>query len=264
MPEVTPRQLTVFAQQVTAWREKRNWSKAQLASRLGFDASYVSHVENGTKPPTRAFAERCDSEDAFGLPGTFVALHKGVELGAQDSAIVAEVEAEAVRLTIYELRAVPGLLQTPAYMAAQLATSLAPDAAEHEVKVRTERQQVLGQLASAWFLLDEAALRRGHGGKEVMRDQLAHLEVVAARPNITLQVLPFGAESQPGGDAPITIVEYADKPTVWLTEGGVSGILSGEHGEVAQAAHVVNLIRAASLSPRDSINFIRTIKETYE
>jgi hypothetical protein len=97
-----------------------------------------------------------------------------------------------------------------------------------------------------------------------MRDQLARLEEVAALPNVTLQVLPFGAESQPGGDAPITIVEYADKPTVWLTEGGVAGILSEERTEVAQAAHVVNLVRAASLSPRDSTTFLRKIRETYE
>lgn len=262
MPEVSPGESSAFARQVTAHREKRGWSKAQLASRMGFDASYISHVENGGKPPTMAFTSRCD--DVFGLPGTFAELYKAAELGFSGSAVVAEIERDAVRLTVYELRAVPGLLQTQAYMAAQLATGLPPDAAEREAKVRTERQQVLGSLLSAWFLLDEAALRRGHGGKEVMRDQLAHLEHIATLPNVTLQVLPFSADSQPGGDAPITIVEYRDKPAIWLTEAGGSGILSEEQAQVAQAAHVVNLIRAVSLSPRDSPGFIRTIKETYE
>jgi transcriptional regulator with XRE-family HTH domain len=72
VPEVTNSALATFAGQVTAHREQRKWSKAQLATRMGFDASYIAHVENMTKPPTLAFAGKCD--EAFGLPGTFAAL----------------------------------------------------------------------------------------------------------------------------------------------------------------------------------------------
>ena len=51
MPEVVNSALATFAGQVTAHREQRKWSKAQLATRMGFDASYIAHVENMTKPP---------------------------------------------------------------------------------------------------------------------------------------------------------------------------------------------------------------------
>ena len=46
MPEVMNSALATFAGQVTAHREQRKWSKAQLATRMGFDASYIAHVEN--------------------------------------------------------------------------------------------------------------------------------------------------------------------------------------------------------------------------
>ncbi|MEB3372182.1 Scr1 family TA system antitoxin-like transcriptional regulator [Saccharopolyspora mangrovi] len=39
--------------------------------------------------------------------------------------------------------------------------------------------------------MGEAALHRQVGGRGVLRDQLQHLRTMAARPNITVQVLPF-------------------------------------------------------------------------
>ena len=95
MTEVSPPQPSAFARQVTAHREKRNWSKSQLATRLGFDSSYVSHIEIGSRPPTMAFAERCDSSDAFDLPGTFAELCLASGFGQPTSAVVADVERDA-------------------------------------------------------------------------------------------------------------------------------------------------------------------------
>jgi Domain of unknown function (DUF5753) len=43
---------------------------------------------------------------------------------------------------------------------------------------------------AAWFLVDEAALRRCVGSAEVMAAQLAHLAGVARLPNLTIQVVP--------------------------------------------------------------------------
>jgi transcriptional regulator with XRE-family HTH domain len=261
VPEVSPPQPSAFARQVTAHREKRNWSKAQLATRLGFDGSYVSHIEIGSKPPTMAFAEKCDSPEVFDLPGTFAELCLASGLGEPDTAAVVDVERDAAGVTVWDMRHITGLLQTEDYARAQLSTSLAPDRTEHEVKARMARQQILGGLLYCWFIIDEAALHRGHGGQEVMRGQLAHLEEVAALPNITVQVLPFSDDSRPGGDAPITIVEYRDKPTVWLTEGRASGRISDNHAEVIEATLVLNQLRATALSPRESVEFIRKARE---
>lgn len=261
MPEVSPPQPSAFARQVTAHREKRNWSKAQLATRLGFDGSYVSHIELGSKPPTMAFAEKCDSPGVFDLPGTFAELCLASGFGQPTSAVVADVERDAAGMTAWDMLRVTGLLQTEDYARAQLSTGLPPDRVEHELKVRMERQQILGGLVYGWFIMDEAVLHRGRGGPEVMRGQLAHLEEVAALPNITIQVLPFSDDSHPGGDVPITVVEYRDKPAVWLTDGRDSGKISADFVEVMQATLVLNQLRATALSPRESVEFIRKARE---
>jgi transcriptional regulator with XRE-family HTH domain len=91
--ETSRPQPSTFVRQLTAHRERRNWSQSQLATRLGFDSSYVSHIENGSKPPTMAFAERCDSPDAFDLPGTFADLCLANGLGRLDSAALSPRES---------------------------------------------------------------------------------------------------------------------------------------------------------------------------
>jgi hypothetical protein len=41
-------------------------------------------------------------------------------------------------------------------------------------------------------------LYRPYGGAEVMRDQLLHLEDLAKKRHVTLQVMPFGTVTHPG------------------------------------------------------------------
>lgn len=260
MPAVMPPALEYFAGQLTAHREQRGWSKAQLASRMGFDASYISHVENVTKVPTRAFAEKADA--AFGLPGTFVTLHKVLELGEQDSETVADIEHDALAIMGWEQRVITALLQTPDYARAHLSTTLQPDRVERELTVRLKRQKILGTLVAGWFVLDESVLRRVYGGPDVMRAQLAHLEVVGARPNIGLQVMPYSSTRHPGSYGPIRIVDYADEPAVLLTEGRGSGRLSSDRNVVLSARHDLDEIKTAALSVGESVEYIRHIRET--
>ncbi|HZD99122.1 MAG TPA: helix-turn-helix transcriptional regulator [Micromonosporaceae bacterium] len=49
-----------FAQQLTRWRTQRGLSKRALASEMGFDPSYVSHIEGGRHRPTEDFARRAE------------------------------------------------------------------------------------------------------------------------------------------------------------------------------------------------------------
>ncbi|MFI9206121.1 peptide deformylase [Streptomyces sp. NPDC053048] len=49
-----------FSAETAYWREVRGLSKRALASAMGFDPSYVSHVESGRHKPTEDFARRAD------------------------------------------------------------------------------------------------------------------------------------------------------------------------------------------------------------
>lgn len=65
---------------------------------------------------------------------------------------------------------------------------------------RMERQRVLDREhpPELWVILDEAVLRRPVGGPDVMREQLARLVESGQRPNIAIQVVPFGPGAHEG------------------------------------------------------------------
>jgi transcriptional regulator with XRE-family HTH domain len=113
------------------------------------------------------------------------------------------LETGASRARSMENSVVPGLLQTPAYARA-LTADVMPQLSRREVDalvdVRIARQAVLRQEhpLELWAVLDEAVLRRGVGGREVMADQLLRLEQSAALPHVRLQVLPFTAGGHMG------------------------------------------------------------------
>lgn len=54
------RSAEAFATELARWRVERGMSKKQLAGLMGFDPSYVSHVEGRRHRPTEDFARRAD------------------------------------------------------------------------------------------------------------------------------------------------------------------------------------------------------------
>jgi hypothetical protein len=159
---------------------------------------------------------------------------------------------------------IPALLQIPDYMRAHMSTAVPADRLERELVIRRSRQKILRTLVSGWFILDESALRRAYGGLAVMAAQLAHLEEMAAWPNVVVQVMPYTSTKHPGGDGPLTVIEYRDKPAIWVTEGTRSGRMSDDRAEVARSVHDLNLIRTAALPQDESVDFIRNIRETHD
>ncbi|WP_421917357.1 DUF5753 domain-containing protein [Nonomuraea polychroma] len=74
---------------------------------------------------------------------------------------------------------------------------------EGAVETRLRRQSVFQREDPPmyWALLDECALLRPVGGREVMREQLEHLLKLTERPNISIQVVPLevGCHSRSAG-----------------------------------------------------------------
>ncbi|MEV7015690.1 helix-turn-helix transcriptional regulator [Streptomyces sp. NPDC093991] len=134
------------------------------------------------------------------------------------------LEDEVVREDHYACMYVPGLLQTRAYAeAVHRASEVQCEEREvqHMVDIRMKRQELLERQdpPHLWAVIDEAALRRRVGGREVMREQLKHLLSMAERSRITVQVLPFdrgahaaavGSFAVLRGQAPELDVVYVD------------------------------------------------------
>ncbi|MDQ3579744.1 MAG: helix-turn-helix domain-containing protein, partial [Actinomycetota bacterium] len=94
---------------------------------------------------------------------------------------------------------IPGLLQTDSYTRSMFAAQgTDPDdkVVQDAVRVRAERRAQLSEKqARIYWVLSEAALRRQIGGPLVMAEQLRYLAEVAQTASITLQVIPFDAQS---------------------------------------------------------------------
>jgi len=121
------------------------------------------------------------------------------------------MEEAATSIRIYEPQFIPGLLQTPRYTAAVLTMCDIPiSEAERHVILRKERQRRFTDgRVKLWAIIEETALRRPIGSKEILLDQLQYLLSLTDRANLTLQIIPFGrgGHAVPSG---FTILRFGD------------------------------------------------------
>jgi transcriptional regulator with XRE-family HTH domain len=176
------------------------------------------------------------------------------------------LEEAAALIRVYEVQFVPGLLQTEEYARAvvvQGSPNLVPEEVESRVAVRMGRQKLFGREnpPRLWAIVDEAALRRPMGGREVLAGQIKRLIDVVGEPNITLQVMPFkyGGHAAEGGAFTIMRFPEADLPDMVYME-----YLTGAHyvdkpEDVEVYAAVMERLSVAGTSPertRDILNEI--------
>jgi transcriptional regulator with XRE-family HTH domain len=179
------------------------------------------------------------------------------------------LEQSATVIRSYEPQVIPALLQTPDY--ARAAVRLEPHTAhdvtaediERRVELRMARQEVLRRdvgAATLWTIVDEAALRRPMGGRDVMHGQLARLVEEAERPNVNFQVMSFAAGGHPALGGPITVLRFAENhlpDTVYLEH--LSGASYPEKHEAVTFQHIMNSLAVQADHPADSIAFVKRL-----
>jgi hypothetical protein len=175
------------------------------------------------------------------------------------------LEEAATTLRTYEIHFVPGLLQTPEYARAVLNSTVPPLTGrdlDRAVTLRLTRQHVFEREdpLTVWAVVDESALRRRIGDAGTHRAQLEHLVEIAERPGIAVQVLPTETGLHVGG-GPFSILRFEDPelPDVVYVESlvGASYVDKSEH--VERYAEVMNRLSVKSLTPDESVAFIRKL-----
>ena len=176
------------------------------------------------------------------------------------------LEAAASLIRTFELQFVHGLFQTEAYARAVtvLGHNAAPDEEiERRVSLRMKRQDLLAgpDPPRVWSVMDEAALRRPVGGREVMRAQLNHLLKAGRPPYVTLQVVPFrrGGHAAAGGSFTVLRFGEANLPDVVYIEQLTSAVYLERREDVDHYMEVVNHLSAEALTPAGSERFIKEI-----
>lgn len=127
-----------------------------------------------------------------------------------------DLESDVRELLTYSPTLVDGLLQTPDYALAVMQGGW-PEVTKAElhrsVELRQARQERLHRQDSTKQLhvvFDEAVVRRVVGGPETMRGQLESLIESAAKPNITIQVIPFSAGAHAGMKGAFSVLRFPE------------------------------------------------------
>lgn len=217
-------------------RELKGLTLEEAGSRVGISKATLSRYETkeGTVkwPAVDALCREYGAADEERM--ALVELAKGAKIQGwwrsladpipESMNLMLTLEDEVVREDHYACMYVPGLLQTRAYAeAVHRASEVHCDEREvrHMVDIRMKRQELLDrdEPPHIWCVIDEAAIRRQVGGREVMREQLVHLLAMAGRPHVTVQVLPFARGAHAAavgsfvslrGQAPELDVVYVD------------------------------------------------------
>jgi transcriptional regulator with XRE-family HTH domain len=174
------------------------------------------------------------------------------------------LEGAASLIRVYEVQFVHGLLQTEAYAQAVVRRGMrgAGEAdVERRVALRLERQKYLVAENAPEFhiVLDEAALRRPYGDREVMRGQLQHLIDISERPNVRLQIMPFGFGGHSGESGAFTILSFpeSDLSDVVYLEQLTSALYLDKREDVAQYEKALVELQKDSPGPSESRDLLR-------
>jgi hypothetical protein len=176
------------------------------------------------------------------------------------------LEEAATLIRVYEVQFVPGLLQTEEYARA-VVQHIAPDLPLKElddrvnVQMGRQKQLVKENPPYLWAIVDESALRRPIGNREMLAGQIERLIDAASEPNIILQVMPFkyGGHGAEGGAFTLMRFPEADLPDVVYME-----YLTGAHyidkpDEVEIYAAVMERLSVAGTSPEKTREILADI-----
>ena len=252
-------------------REAAKLTCDDVAGQLECSASKISRIETG-----RVSVSPRDVRDLLRIYGVPADQHDSLIQLARDSrqkgwwhaygdsvqphlATYLGMEGAASEIRHYNVTRIPVLLQTEDYARAVITAgrvgSPQPGTPDRSVELLLERQRLArASPPEVWVVLDEAALRRQVGGREVMRQQIEHMIELSGSPTTFLQFVPFSSGAYVAMDLAFVIRAFPDPadPDVVCT-GYQTGMLWIEDiAEVHQYNTFFHHLQAAALSIEDS------------
>jgi hypothetical protein len=180
------------------------------------------------------------------------------------------LEAEAVSISAFQSSVVHGLLHTAEYARAGhygAMPLLNPDQIELQIEAKLTRQRILTRDNPPKFsvVLDEAALHRVVGGRQVMAAQLAKILDVAALSNVTVQVLPYDVGAHPATESNFTILELpGPTPGIVFVEGLIGSTYLERDDDLIRYQKIFQKLQSIALGSKDSADLIATFLRAHE
>lgn len=257
-------------------REKAGLMPEEAAQQLGWSRPKVNRIENArTMPSVANVAEACD------LYGTDSATKAGLIQLCKDArqrgwwtaysdvftGSYIALEAEAAAVHTWQPLLIPGLFQTEDYARELFALGL-PNLSDSErqrhVSARMARKVILTAPSSPVIhaVIDESVIYRCvRIGGDVMLGQLDALIDASARPNTTIQVLPYGAGFHRGLEGPFSVLRFgAPDPDVGYSESPAGDTYVEAADQVRQFMLSFERLAGAALSPEESAALIAAMR----
>ncbi|MGW2043618.1 helix-turn-helix domain-containing protein [Streptomyces sp. NPDC001858] len=258
----------LFGELLRHFREGALLTQDALAGAIPCDRSLVARVEAGTRVPQESFAKKAD--EVLGTGGALMRLWGRVDWYPQVEhpdwfRRWVDMEAQAVALHQYQTMLMPGLLQTPDYARALLSQRASGELLENRVRARLSRQPRYLTEGGPTFIavMDESCLRRVVGSPAVMRDQCAHLLSVGQLPNVRLQIAPAGLYGIQRPTRPVSLIALPDGERWIYTESLTRGHFLNDPDAYAEQSRIYDVLRADTLSARESAALIGQLMEEY-
>ncbi|MFF8951822.1 helix-turn-helix domain-containing protein [Streptomyces sp. NPDC014940] len=256
--------ITTVGRQLRLRREAVGMRAAEFGRVVGYGEDMVYKVESGKRIPRPEFLDKAD--EVLSAGGLLAAMKEDVAKVRYPKRVreLAQLEAKAVELQLYDPLNVHGLLQTPEYARALLRMrrpAYSGDEVERFIVARVARKSVFERAPSPeiGFVLEEWTLRRPLGGREVLRSQLEHLMEVAELRQVELQVMPMDREEHAGVAGGIEVLKFADGSAVGRSPVVAGGRPVGEPRQLRILELRYGIIRAQALTPRESTTFIEKL-----
>jgi hypothetical protein len=179
------------------------------------------------------------------------------------------LEADALVISAFQSSVVHGLLQTAEYARAGHEGAMprfSPERIEMHIEVKLTRQGILTQANPPSFsvVLDEAALHRMVGGRQVMVAQLAKILEMSALPNVVVQVLPFERGAHPAVESNFTILQLRDPtPGIVFVEGLIGSTYLDRSEDLRRYHEIFRKLQLIALSPEDTAGWIADLGHSY-
>lgn len=172
--------------------------------------------------------------------------------------------AAAEMLISWQLHRLPILLQTPAYMRAEIKASVKVSAGELEARVKAQlatQQELRRRSLKCVFYIHELALRLPVGGRDAHVEQVHHLLRMAVRSNIVIRVVPAAIGAHVGMAGPFTRLTSAKYQPVVCVDLEYSTLFIEDKLAVQGYETVVRSLGQISLDEEESKALIAALGE---
>ena len=136
-----------------------------------------------------------------------------------------------------------------------------------QIEAKLTRQRILTRDSPPHFavVLDEAALHRMAGGRQVMAAQMTKILDMSALPNVMVQVLPFELGAHPALESNFTILDLPNQaPDVVFVEGLIGSTYLERAEDLQRSREIFCKLQSMALNPKDAAALVAKISRSYK